>query len=69
MKKQTFHRIGEVAALVGVHPNTIRNLERRGLLHPTRDWTGQRRFTEKDVAALYAFVAQPPARRRKASET
>jgi DNA-binding transcriptional MerR regulator len=59
MKNQKFHRIGEVARLVGVHPNTIRNLERRGLLHPARDWAGQRRFTEKDATTLRALLESP----------
>ena len=45
-------RIGDVAALTGVNIGTIRNLERRGLLNPARDWAGQRRFTQRDVAAI-----------------
>lgn len=57
-----FLRIGEVARLIGVHANTIRNLERRGLLHPARDWTGTRRFTEEDVATLRSLFKRPAER-------
>lgn len=55
-----YFRIAEAAQRVGVHPNTIRNLERRGLFTVPRDWSGQRRFSEADVQALCALVA--PAR-------
>jgi DNA-binding transcriptional MerR regulator len=56
MKAKTFRRIGEVARLTGLHPSTIRNLERRGLLNPVRDWSGQRRFSDQDLAQLLALV-------------
>ncbi len=52
-----YFRIAEAAERVGVHPNTIRNLERRGLFTVPRDWSGQRRFSEADVQALCALVA------------
>ncbi len=58
-----YFRIAEAAERVGVHPNTIRNLERRGLFTVPRDWSGQRRFSEADVQALCALVA-PITRRR-----
>lgn len=66
MQQAASLRIGDVARRVGIHPSTIRKFEQRGLLTPARDWAGQRRFTDKDVAALCALVAQPPAGRRKA---
>ena len=59
-----YFRIAEAAQRVGVHPNTIRNLERRGLFTAPRDWSGQRRFSESDVQALCALVARPNGRRR-----
>lgn len=56
---QQYMRIGEVAQLTGLHPNTIRRLEARGRLHPARDWTGTRRFTEADVQALRRLFKRP----------
>jgi MerR family transcriptional regulator/heat shock protein HspR len=40
------------AELAGVHPQTLRNYERSGLLHPQRTSGGSRRFSEEDLAAL-----------------
>ena len=42
-------RIGEFARQLGVHPDTVRRLERRGLLPTMRDWAGQRRFVASDL--------------------
>lgn len=50
-------RIGEVARTIGLHETTIRRLERRGLLHPHRDWAGHRRFTAEDIARLRALTS------------
>ena len=44
--------IGEAAAATGLHPNTIRRLERRGLIQPRRTWAGHRRFAQADIARL-----------------
>lgn len=43
--------IGAVAELVGVHPRTIRQYERHGLITPARR-NGQRRFSQNDVKWL-----------------
>ena len=45
-------RIGELAKLLGVSPDTIRNAEDRGLIQPQRDWNNQRRFTAEDVERI-----------------
>jgi len=45
-------RIGELAKKLGVSPDTIRRLERRGVLVPDRDWAGHRRFSEADLERL-----------------
>jgi DNA-binding transcriptional MerR regulator len=42
-------RIGTFAKVLGVSVDTVRRAERRGLLTPTRDWVGQRRYTEADL--------------------
>lgn len=44
--------ISVFAELAGVHPQTLRNYERSGLLHPQRTSGGSRRFSDADLAAL-----------------
>ncbi|MFI5034943.1 MAG: heat shock protein transcriptional repressor HspR [Acidimicrobiales bacterium] len=44
--------ISVVAELAGVHPQTLRNYERSGLLAPRRTRGGSRRFSDEDLAAL-----------------
>jgi MerR family transcriptional regulator/heat shock protein HspR len=44
--------ISVFAELAGVHPQTLRNYERSGLLNPQRTSGGSRRFSDEDLAAL-----------------
>jgi MerR family transcriptional regulator, heat shock protein HspR len=44
--------ISVAARLVGMHPQTLRNYERTGLLDPSRTRGGSRRFSEGDLALL-----------------
>jgi len=44
--------ISVFAELAGVHPQTLRNYERTGLLNPGRTAGGSRRFSDADLAAL-----------------
>lgn len=44
--------ISVFAELAGVHPQTLRNYERSGLLSPQRTSGGSRRFSEADLAAI-----------------
>lgn len=44
--------ISVFAELAGVHPQTLRNYERSGLLNPNRTAGGSRRFSDADLAAL-----------------
>ena len=44
--------ISVFAELAGVHPQTLRNYERSGLLRPQRTSGGSRRFSDADLAAL-----------------
>lgn len=41
--------ISVAAELAGVHPQTLRTYERRGLLKPQRSSGGTRRYSERDV--------------------
>jgi MerR family transcriptional regulator/heat shock protein HspR len=44
--------ISVFAELAGVHPQTLRNYERSGLLRPKRTSGGSRRFSDEDLVAL-----------------
>lgn len=44
--------ISVFAELAGVHPQTLRNYERSGLLSPQRTSGGSRRFSEADLEAI-----------------
>ena len=44
--------ISVAAELAGVHPQTLRIYERKGLLDPLRTSGGSRRFSERDLARL-----------------
>ena len=44
--------ISVAAELAGVHPQTLRLYERKGLLDPSRTTGGSRRFSELDLARL-----------------
>jgi MerR family transcriptional regulator/heat shock protein HspR len=44
--------ISVAAELTGMHPQTLRIYERKGLLDPSRTSGGSRRFSESDLAQL-----------------
>lgn len=44
--------ISVAAQLAGMHPQTLRIYERRGLLQPARTSGGDRRYTDADIARL-----------------
>jgi len=44
--------ISVAAALAGVHPQTLRIYERKGLLGPARTLGGSRRYSDADIALL-----------------
>jgi MerR family transcriptional regulator/heat shock protein HspR len=44
--------ISVAAQIAGVHPQTLRNYERSGLLDPSRTSGGSRRFSDADLARL-----------------
>ena len=44
--------ISVFAELAGVHPQTLRNYERTGLLNPQRTIGGSRRFSDEDLQVL-----------------
>ena len=44
--------ISVAAELAGVHPQTLRVYERRGLVDPSRTGGGNRRYSERDIEQL-----------------
>ena len=49
---QAVYVISVAAELTGMHPQTLRIYERKGLLDPSRTSGGSRRFSESDLARL-----------------
>ncbi|MDE0268429.1 MAG: MerR family transcriptional regulator [Acidimicrobiaceae bacterium] len=49
---QAVYVISVAAELAGVHPQTLRGYERKGLLEPARTAGGDRRYSEADLAQL-----------------
>jgi DNA-binding transcriptional MerR regulator len=52
MNTEVSMRRTEAAAALGVHPDTLLNFERRGLIHPERDWAGHRRYSSEELEVL-----------------
>jgi len=51
-REQAVYVISVAAELAGMHPQTLRIYERRGLLQPARTRGGDRRYSEADIARL-----------------
>jgi MerR family transcriptional regulator/heat shock protein HspR len=49
--------ISVAAELAGVHPQTLRIYERKGLLRPQRTQSNRRRYSEQDIERLRAIQA------------
>ena len=45
-------RISEAAKRIGIHPTTLRDLEKRGIVTARRDWCGYRVFSEDELAQI-----------------
>ncbi len=57
--------IHDLARRVGLHPNTIRRLEKAGVVHANRDVNGWRRYDESTVdhlRKLYGAALEDRAR-------
>ena len=50
--EQAVYVISVAAELAGMHPQTLRIYERRGLLSPARTSGGNRRYSDADIARL-----------------
>jgi MerR family transcriptional regulator/heat shock protein HspR len=49
---QAVYVISVAAELAGMHPQTLRIYERRGLVDPARTTGGNRRYSDSDIAML-----------------
>jgi MerR family transcriptional regulator, heat shock protein HspR len=52
-----FYMIGIMAELAGMHPQTLRLYERRGLIQPSRSAGRTRRYSDADLARLRRIQA------------
>ena len=50
--QRALYIISVAAELAGVHPQTLRIYERKGLFEPQRTQGGSRRYSERDIALL-----------------
>ena len=50
--QRALYVISVAAELAGVHPQTLRTYERKGLIKPARTAGGTRRYSERDVARV-----------------
>ena len=51
-RSRALYVISVAAELAGVHPQTLRIYERKGLVDPARTGGGSRRYSERDIARL-----------------
>src|SRR5207245_1616384 len=51
-RRQAVFVISVAAELAGVHPQTLRIYERKGLLDPARTGGGSRRYSDRDIQQL-----------------
>ena len=56
-RKDAVYIISVAAEIAGIHPQTLRIYERRGLLNPYRTPGGTRRYSERDLERLRAIQA------------
>ena len=54
--RRAVYVISVAAELAGVHPQTLRIYERKGLLNPARTTGGSRRYSDADLVRLVLWV-------------
>lgn len=57
MTSDAVYIISVAAELAGIHPQTLRIYERKGLIEPFRTPGGTRRYSDQDIARLQAIQA------------
>jgi MerR family transcriptional regulator/heat shock protein HspR len=56
-QRRAVYVISVAAELAGMHPQTLRIYERRGLVQPARTSGGNRRYSDEDIARLRRIAA------------
>ena len=56
-KTVSLYFISVASTLSGIHPQTIRTYEEKGLIKPYRTKGGTRRYSQEDVCLLYTSDA------------
>ena len=59
-RTQAVYVISVAAELAGMHPQTLRIYERKGLLEPARTAGGNRRYSDEDIERLRRISSSPP---------
>lgn len=54
--------VGEVAKRADLHPETVKNLEKKGLIESHRDFNGWRRFDPEVVEKILALYGLKEAK-------
>lgn len=55
-RSRAVYVISVAAELAGMHPQTLRIYERKGLLEPSRTGGGSRRYSQQDIARLHRIA-------------
>ena len=50
-------KIGQAAKIIGCHPATLLNYEKRGIISPVRDIYGHRRFKRSDILKMKSIFS------------
>ena len=56
LETRAVYVISVAAELAGMHPQTLRIYERKGLLEPSRTGGGSRRYSQRDIARLHRIA-------------
>jgi DNA-binding transcriptional MerR regulator len=52
MEQKQFYSVSEAAEILGCHEDTVRNYDRRGVIHPQRNSYGKRFLTDEDIQKI-----------------
>lgn len=63
------YRISEASKQLGVHPSTLRNLEKRGLIRTRRDWAGYRVYSDDEIEKISQILFPPKHKGDEKNET
>ncbi|MEN6370418.1 MAG: MerR family transcriptional regulator [Armatimonadota bacterium] len=54
-----------MVSMFGVHPSTLKRLERKGILQPLRGIANARLYSKEDVRRLYEYLQPKPVEKAK----